>query len=137
MSATSSSSKTRILILSAYYVPFQGGSETHARSVAIYLARHGFDVVVVTKHHEDRSLAVEEIDGITVHRVPPRGPRTGLRKWAMIPFALKKILSLRRQFDLIYCPGYQGIGIAGILAGRWLRRPVVLRSGNLGVLMQD
>jgi glycosyltransferase involved in cell wall biosynthesis len=145
MSATSSSSraavfngpKPRILILSAYYVPFQGGSETHARSVAIYLARHGFDVVVVTKHHEDRSLAVEEIDGITVHRVPPRGPRTGLRKWAMIPFALKKILSLRRQFDLIYCPGYQGIGIAGILAGRWLRRPVVLRSGNLGVLMGD
>ncbi|HKV98920.1 MAG TPA: glycosyltransferase family 4 protein [Vicinamibacterales bacterium] len=137
MSAISSTSRPRVLILSAYYFPFQGGSETHARSVAIYLARHGFHVVIVTKHHEDESLAIEEIDGITVHRVPPRGPRTGLRKWAMIPFALKKILSLKREFDLIYCPGYQGIGIAGILAGRWLKRPVVLRSGNLGVLMGD
>ena len=129
--------KPRILILSAYYFPFQGGSETHARTIASYLARHGFPVVVVTKHHEEESLAVETIEGITVHRVPPRGPRTGVRKWAMIPFAFKKILSLRREFDLIYCPGYQGIGIAGILAGRWLKRPVVLRSGNLGVLMGD
>ena len=145
MSATSSNSraavrngpKPRILILSAYYFPFQGGSETHARTIATYLSRHGFPVVVVTKHHEDDSLAVETIDGITVHRVPPRGPRTGLRKWAMIPFAFRKILRLRDEFDVIYCPGYQGIGIAGILAGRWLRRPVVLRSGNLGVLMGD
>ena len=72
-----------------------------------------------------------------MHRVPPRGARTGVRKWLMIPFALKKILSLRREFDLIYCPGYQGIGIAGILAGALVRRPVVLRSGNLGVLTGD
>jgi glycosyltransferase involved in cell wall biosynthesis len=145
MSAISSSSeaaafggpKPRILILSAYYFPFQGGDETHARSVAISLARRGFHVVVVTKHHEEKSLAVEAIDGITVHRVPPGGPRTGLRKWAMIPFAVRRILRLRGEFDLIYCPGYQGIGIAAILAGRWLKRPVVLRAGNLGVLMGD
>ena len=132
-----SNSKPRILILSAYYYPFQGPSETHARALAAYLSRHGFHVVIVTKHHEERSLAVETIDGIAVHRVPPGGRRTGVRKWTMIPFALRKILRLRDEFDVIYCPDYQGIGIAGILAGRWLKRPVVLRSGNLGVLMGD
>jgi glycosyltransferase involved in cell wall biosynthesis len=52
----------------------------------------------------------------------------------MIPFAFVKILGLRHQFDLIYCPGYQGIGIAAIAAAKVLRRPVVLRSANLGVL---
>ncbi|HUL74120.1 MAG TPA: glycosyltransferase family 4 protein [Vicinamibacterales bacterium] len=128
-------SPPRILILSAYYYPFQGGTETHARAVATHLQRQGFPVIVVTKRHDGASAAVETIDGVAVHRVPPGGPRTGFRKWLMIPFALAKILRLRQEFDLIYCPGYQGIGIAGILAGGWLRRPVVLRSGNLGVLV--
>jgi glycosyltransferase involved in cell wall biosynthesis len=52
----------------------------------------------------------------------------------MIPFAIARALRLRHDFDLIYCPGYQGIGIAAIVAGKLLKRPVILRSGNLGVL---
>jgi glycosyltransferase involved in cell wall biosynthesis len=131
----------RILILTAYYFPFQGGSETHAREVATYLAAIGFGVVIVTKRTGTRTEETGSLekpglllDGIPVHRVAPAGPRTGLRKWVMIPFALWKIVRLRRAFDLIYCPGYQGIGIAAVVAGRLLGRPVILRSGNLGVL---
>lgn len=127
----------RLLILSAYYFPFQGGSETHARAVATYLARHGFKVVVVTKQTDTGAPSRETIDGVDVHRVPPAGPRTGARKWAMIPFARAEMLRLGGEFDVIYCPGYQGIGIAGILAARRLSRPIVLRSGNLGVLRGD
>jgi glycosyltransferase involved in cell wall biosynthesis len=121
-------------VLSAYYFPFQGGTETHARTLAVYLRRRGFGVVVVTKQDDRRSPAFERIDEVPVHRVAPAGPRSGLRKWSMIPFAIAKMVALRREFDLIYCPGYQGIGIAAVAAGRLLGRPVVLRSGNLGVL---
>jgi glycosyltransferase involved in cell wall biosynthesis len=52
----------------------------------------------------------------------------------MIPFAFRRLLRLAGEFDVIYCAGYQGIGLAALAAGWWLRRPVVLRSGNLGVL---
>lgn len=124
----------RILILSAYYFPVQGGSETHARALAASLRRSGFDLRVVTKRVDANSLALERIDDVPVHRVWPPGPRTGVRKWLMLPFAFAKVMSLRREFDLIYCPGYQGIGVAAIVAGKLLGRPVVLRSGNLGVL---
>lgn len=124
----------RLLVLSAYYFPVQGGSETHARALAAYLQKAGFDLRVVTKRVDANSPAVERIDDVPVYRVPPAGERTGFRKWLMIPFAFAKIVSLRREFDLIYCPGYQGIGVAAIMAGRLLGRPVVLRSGNLGVL---
>ena len=124
----------RVLILSAYYFPFQGGVETHARAIARDLAQHGADVTVVTRRRSDSAVSRETIDGIAVHRVPPGGPRTGPRKWLMIPFAFARMLSLRRTFDVIYCPGYQGIGFAALAAGWWLGRPVVLRSGNLGVL---
>src|SRR5262249_16682593 len=64
----------------------------------------------------------------------PAGPRSGGGKAAMLPFAYAKLKSLRDQFDLIYCPGYQGIGTVAIAAARSLGKPVVLRSGNLGVL---
>lgn len=125
------------MILSAYYFPFQGGSETHARAVATYLTQQGFKVAIVTKRTDTGASSRETIDGVEVHRVPPAGPRTGARKWAMIPFARAEMLRLGGEFDVIYCPGYQGIGIAGILAARRLGRPIVLRSGNLGVLRGD
>jgi glycosyltransferase involved in cell wall biosynthesis len=124
----------RILILSAYYAPFQGGTETHARTVARAQQRAGGGVLIVTRRREREPSRLETIDGIAVHRVGPRGPRTGLRKLCLLPAALAAMIRLRREFDLIYCPGYQGIGIAAIVAGAVLRRPVVLRSGNLGVL---
>jgi glycosyltransferase involved in cell wall biosynthesis len=52
----------------------------------------------------------------------------------MIPFAIKAMIQMRNSFDVIYCPGYQGIGIAAIIAGKLLRKPVLLGAGNLGVL---
>ncbi|MEO8481808.1 MAG: glycosyltransferase family 4 protein [Acidobacteriota bacterium] len=124
----------RLLVLSAYYFPVQGGSETHARALVAYLHQAGFDLRVVTKRIDSNSPALERIDGVPVHRVHPSGARSGIRKWLMLPFAFAKMLSLRREFDVIYCPGYQGIGVAAIMAGTILGRPVVLRSGNLGVL---
>ena len=127
----------RILILSAYYFPFQGGSETHAREVATYLESIGFGVSVVTKRTDAGMASDPIVDNITLHRVAPPGPRTGLRKWLMIPFAFGRIIGLRRTFDVLYCPGYQGIGMAAVIAGRLLGRPVILRSGNLGVLQGD
>ncbi len=124
----------RLLVLSAYYFPVQGGSETHARALTAYLHKAGFDLRVVTKRIDGARPHFERIDDVPVHRVPPAGARSGLRKWLMMPFALAKIVSLRHEFDLIYCPGYQGIGVVAIMAGKMLGRPVVLRSGNLGVL---
>jgi glycosyltransferase involved in cell wall biosynthesis len=124
----------RILILSAYYHPFLGGVETHARALAAHLKREGFDVAVLTRRVDSRSSREETIDGVAIVRVPPPGKRSTVRKWLMVPPALAAMIRRRRTFDLIYCPGYQGIGVAAILAGRLLGRPVVLRAGNLGVL---
>jgi len=124
----------RILLLSAYYHPFVGGVETHARELARYLARTGFTISVVTKRSGRGVPARETVDGAAVYRTHPGGARTGIRKWLMLPFAFFRMIALRESFDLIYCPGYQGIGLAAIAAGRALRRPVVLRSGNIGVL---
>jgi glycosyltransferase involved in cell wall biosynthesis len=52
----------------------------------------------------------------------------------MIPFAIFKILKLHNHFDVLYCPGYQGIGIAAVIAGKISKKPVILKSGNIGVV---
>lgn len=124
----------RVLIVSAYYDPFVGGVETHAKTFARYLRDNGVQVQILTKKPRWRSPTRERGDDIPVYRVLPGGPRTNLRKWLMIGPAIAGILRLRDSFDVIYCPGYQGIGIAALLAGRLLRRPVVVTAGNLGVL---
>jgi glycosyltransferase involved in cell wall biosynthesis len=126
--------RPRVLVLSAYYHPFIGGVETHARRLADYLRRSGTTVVVVTKRAEQPSSGVDFVDAIPVIRVGPSGPRSTLRKWLTLPSALWAMICLRRRFDVIYCPGYQGIGVAAILAGKLLYKPVVLQSGNLGVM---
>ncbi len=126
--------RPRILFLTAYYYPFMGGVESHARQLAAYLKNVGFDVCVVTKRAIHRSSQPEKLDGIPIYRIPPAGERTSLNKWFMIPYAVFTIVRLRRAFDLIYCPGYRGIGIAAILAGKLLRKPVILKSGNIGIL---
>jgi D-inositol-3-phosphate glycosyltransferase len=125
----------RVLILTAYYFPFQGGTETHARTVASHLAAQGCAPLVLTKRDDRHSPDSEDIDGVPVRRIAPAGPRSGLRKWAMLPGAVLVMVRLRKTFDLIYCPGYQGLGLAAVVAGWLLKRPVVLRSGNVGVLV--
>ena len=124
----------RVLLLTTYYFPFQGGVETHARTLASDLTVLGLEVSIVTRRVDRSQLARDIVEGVPVHRVWPVGPRTGLLKWMMLPFAAAKIVRLRRTFDLIYCPGYQGIGVAAIACAKLLGKPVVLRSGNLGVL---
>lgn len=130
-------SRPRVLVISAYYFPIQGGTETHARWAASALASRGAEVSVLTKQDDRGSAADDTVDGVRVRRVPPAGPRGGLQKWSMIPFVVARAIKLASEFDVIYCPGYQGIGLAALFAGAWLKRPVVLRSGNLGVLRGD
>lgn len=126
--------RRRVLIVSAYYDPFIGGVETHAKGFAEYLRDQGTEVRVLTKKYAWRDPARMNSSGITVERVLPGGQRSGLRKWLMLAPAFARMVRLRDAFDVIYCPGYQGIGVAALLAGRVLRKPVIVSAGNLGVL---
>jgi glycosyltransferase involved in cell wall biosynthesis len=126
--------RPRLLILTTYYYPFIGGVESHARRLVSYLREHGFEVLILTKRVHRHTPFRDSVDAVPVYRLPPAGERTSLQKWLMIPLAIMTMLRLRKQFELIYCPGYRGIGVAAVLAGKLLRRPMILKSGNTGIL---
>jgi glycosyltransferase involved in cell wall biosynthesis len=125
--------RPRVLLLSTYYAPLIGGSETHARQLAAYLSGHGFDVWVLTKRVGDLPRE-DRIDGIPVRRVGPAGPRTGLQKWLMLPAIAWTMLRDRDEYDLVCSPDYRGVGVAAILVARIVGRPSVMATAALGVL---
>jgi len=124
----------RILILSTYYHPVVGGSETNARQLATYLHQRGFDVTVLTKRVGRDAPRREVLDGVRIIRVAPRGARSSVQKWLMLPSIFVAMLRLRKEFDLVFSPDYRGIGVAGILAARLLRRPSAMGTQALGVI---
>jgi D-inositol-3-phosphate glycosyltransferase len=126
--------RTRVLIVSTYYHPVIGGVEIHARQLVQHLHALGFGVEVVTKRVSRDHAAREEVDGITVHRIGPAGERRASGKWVILPSLFTTLLQMASRFDVIVCVDYRGIGVAAIVAGRLLRRPVIAQGEVAGVL---
>jgi glycosyltransferase involved in cell wall biosynthesis len=126
--------KPRVLVLSTYYHPVLGGVEAHARQLVTWLHSHGYAVEVVTKRVDRAGLAVEEIDGVPVRRVPPAGQRKAAGKWLAIPGVLAALARLRARYDVIVCVDYRGAGVAAILAGTIRNKPVIAQGETAGVL---
>jgi glycosyltransferase involved in cell wall biosynthesis len=123
-----------VLVMTTYYHPVIGGVETHARQLVRHLHRRGFGVEVVTKRIAADAAAESRVDEIAVHRVGPSGDRRASGKWTAIPSFLSQTVSLRQRADVIVCVDYRGIGVAAVLAGRRLGRPVILQAATAGVL---
>ena len=126
--------KPRVVVASTYYHPVLGGVETHARQLAVHLHERGFAVEVLTKRVHADDPHEEVIDEVLVHRVGPAGERNARGKWAALPAFFERLLSLQQRLDAIVCVDYRGIGIAAIVAGGVLRRPVIVQGETAGVL---
>src|SRR5262245_11026040 len=124
----------RVLVLTTYYHPILGGVETHARQLVQHLSRRGFGVDVITKRIGANDPRESRVDDIPVHRVGPAGDRRASGKWTAIPSFLAETVVLGRRADVIVCVDYRGIGVAAVLAGRRLGRPVILQAATAGVL---
>jgi glycosyltransferase involved in cell wall biosynthesis len=123
----------RILFLTESFHPVLGGGETHVRALGGALAAAGFPATVVTRRNDPSWPEEEEVDGIRVLRVPPTGPgRRG--KYAMVVPALRALARERATYDLLVVRGTRVLGLPGLLAGRWLGKPVVLQAEINGEL---
>jgi len=126
--------KPGVLVMTTYYHPIIGGVETHARQLVRHLNRRGFGVQVVTKRIHPNDPAEDRLDDIRVRRVGPAGERRAGGKWMAIPSFFSQAIALADDVDAIVCVDYRGIGIAAVLAGRRIRRPVILQAATAGVL---
>jgi len=126
--------KRRVLLVTTYYHPVIGGVETHARQLVQYLHARGHHVEVVTKRISRDVPQTEEIDGVVVHRLGPIGERQPNGKWVLLPALFLTLLRTASRFDVIMCVDYRGIGLAAVIVGRMLGKPVIVQGEVAGVL---
>lgn len=59
-----------VAVVTPYYYPQTGGLENYARHSVQTLCQAGFRVVVFTSAHEGKRRVIDEVDGVTVYRLP-------------------------------------------------------------------
>jgi len=126
--------KPNVLVVTTYYHPVVGGVEIHARQLVRYLHTHGFGVEVVTKRVHTHDAKRGLIDAVPVRRLGPTGERRASGKWVMLPALARRLFTHRHRYDVIVCVDYRGIGVAAILLGDVLGKPVIAQGEVAGVL---
>ena len=107
-----------------------GGAERQAERLAAYLARAGHAVRVLTRAAGERA-GPESRDGFMIDWIAARGPGK-LRTVTYMLGALAVLWQRRREYAVIHAHLAFGPALAGVLAGRWLGKPVLVKFGNSG-----
>jgi len=123
----------KICFLTETFHPTVGGTQTQTRLLAEDLTRMGFKITVVTRRSFEELPPFEDMNGIRIHRIPPSGP--GKRKrWKLMLNAVPRLISLRKEYDVIYVAGFRALGVAALIAGRLCGKRCALRAVSSGEL---
>jgi glycosyltransferase involved in cell wall biosynthesis len=93
--------RLRLLLVTARYLPYIGGTEIHTYEVARRLAAYGHEVTVMTTSPDQQAVASEHVDGLQVIRVPA-WPRRNDYYFAP---ALYRMIA-QGGWDVIHLQGY-------------------------------
>jgi glycosyltransferase involved in cell wall biosynthesis len=121
----------KICIFTETYYPVVGGGETQARLLAEGWIAAGHSVILLTRR-SDISLDKHERYGeLVVYRLAPSG-RGQLKKWGLLFSSLPMLIQLGARYDLLFVSGYRIIGLAAVLVGKLLGKPVILKADSQG-----
>ena len=96
----------KICIFTETYYPVMGGGETQAQLLAEGLIDHGHSVILLTRRSDPSLEKHERYGELDVYRLAPVG-NGQLKKWGLILSGFSALISLRRQYDLIFVSGYR------------------------------
>ena len=123
----------KICYLISTFYPFVGGGETHARLLCAELVRQGVDTFVITRRTSTDLERETVIDGVRVFRVPPCGfKRWG--KYIMLFPVFARLISMRKEYDVIIVSGLRYLSIPAIIAGGMFGKKCILRGASCGEL---
>jgi glycosyltransferase involved in cell wall biosynthesis len=113
------------------YYPQLGGTTTHARLLARDLSERGMPHFVITRQLTSDTPKQDQVDGLRVVRVRPTGEGS-IKKWGMLLYSLPVLFRNRRDFDVIYVPGFRVIGMLAVVFAWLFRKKCVLRGVSCG-----
>lgn len=115
-------SPLRILLVTARYPPYIGGTEIHTYEVARRLAAAENEVTVLTTSTDQREITCERTEGVQIVRVPA-WPRD--RDYYFAPDLYRFIT--RGGWDILHCQGYHTlVAPTAMMAARQADLPYVV-----------
>jgi glycosyltransferase involved in cell wall biosynthesis len=120
--------------VTTYYRPVLGGAEAAAERLARFLARRGHAVTVLTKRTSSSVPDREIIDGVQVERLGAVSERAPSGKWVLAPSIVRTLIRRRRDFAVVCCVDYRGLGLAALAARTITGTPVVFQAQTEGVI---
>jgi len=106
----------KVLLITSIFPPEIGGPATYTFQLAKSLsANHKLSVITFSEK------ANKELN-IPVYKISQKG-NSPSRQWRLF----KKIISLRNQFDIIFSQDALVVGFASMLAGKILKKPVIIK----------
>ncbi len=130
---TSGPDNPRICLVANSFYPGIGGGETHALSLCREWLKRGVPVFVLTRRVTADLKKEEDLDGLTIRRLPPAGFGRFGKYLTMAPTYFE-LCKRREEYDVIYVCGLRAAGIPAMLASSRLGRPCVLRAESRGEL---
>jgi len=128
-------SKLTVCMFSNLYFPVVSGSSTQTISLARELSRRGHKVIVITARIDPVSPEYEEIDGVTVYRVPAlKLPKLSIAlkfPWlnsTFFPSNIKKIEKILRKHnpDIFHLHNHMfDLALSAVLMRKKLKKPLV------------
>ncbi|MFN8525915.1 MAG: glycosyltransferase family 4 protein [Chloroflexota bacterium] len=114
--------RPRVLQVTARYLPFMGGVETHVHEISHRLRSRGFDVTILTTDPGGRLPAREMVRGVPVRRMRAWPAQ---RDYYLAPGIVQTVA--RGGWDLVHCQGVHTlVAPLAMLAARLSRVPYVL-----------
>lgn len=136
--AVSGEKTPRVMMVVRLFYPWIGGTERQAHKLGQALLDKQVAVELMTGRWFRGTPAQETLDGIPIHRNFTLWEFLGikgLRKFGGYLYILSLLWRLWRQradYDVIHVHGLNYHTFAAVLAGRWLKRPVLAKLANSG-----
>ena len=119
-------------MVAVYYpYPIVGGMEKQAHELALALRDQGSQVLVLSVRHDARHHAVDQVDGITVMRLPRVRSRLAQLPLTTLAMAAAMVRS-RREYDLVHVHVPSWFGLTSIVIARILSKHVLTKLPNIG-----
>ena len=124
----------RICMVGQAEIPGRIGMSTRIWELSRNLSKLGVEVHIVCSLRDGLTQKEEQVDEISIHRVPePRWPSVWMAS-SMIPFAWLKILEIAQENDIDIIHGHMHLGtLSAILAKNKLGTPVIFDVHGLGL----
>jgi len=133
MDTADRTSTPRICVLLESYYPIVGGMEAQARNLAGALKSEGVPLFFLTRRPSRELKREDAVDGLPVTRIGPVGASSRLR-WLMVVSCLPELIRRRKDYDIIFVPGFRALGLSAVWAARRLGKRAVLKAESSGEL---